>query len=294
MLVVSVLERKFGLRCAVSGNVPGLTPLDLPQTYNKYPPKMPAIAPETKYNQLILSINDRLRTGKPVTESDFFWFGGLKRDAEKLLKADAARGHIALAALMQLKWDEEKANFHIRCANAAHPSIETKKQEFTLLSNFGRFSKALTLLDEILDPRNGFFASNYLAALSCGAFQALSINQRKAEEMDVNLSGLPTDTVNKVANIFGSAGITDKQTAEALDIAGELLRGHQLFWIGESVDVAVDDDPDHLPTVFFTFQVRTSVKTAAAMTFELYERLLTVYPDHPSCLNIGFRSKVVE
>ena len=255
---------------------------------------MPVVAPQTKYGQIIDAVNERLRTGKPVGEHDVFWFNRLKQDAERLLKIDPADGHIALAALMQLKWDEDKASYHVRCAKTARPTIGTTTQEVALLSNFGRFSKASPLLEEALDPRNGFFVDNYLAALSCGAFRAASANLRKAIDMEINLPDLPVDAVNKAINVLSAAEITDEQTAMALDVAGEILRERKLFWIGESVEVNVDDDPGHLPTVFFTFRIRETAEIAASMTYELYERLFERYPDHPSCFNLGFRSAIPE
>lgn len=255
---------------------------------------MPAVAPQTKYNQIIRSINERLYAGNTITASDEFWFNGLKRDAEKLLKVDAAQGHIALAALMQLKWDEEKASYHIKCANAANPSLEVKTQEATLLSNFGRFSKTLSLLDELLDPRNGFFLQSYLTALSCGAFHRLATNQRKAAEMGIDLSPFPTRTVDKAVPILSATGVTDEQTSKALDVAGDILRERRQLWIGDSVEVEVDDTPGHQPTVFLTFLIRTKPDAASSMTFDLYERLLKLYPDHPPSLNVGFRSATLE
>jgi hypothetical protein len=254
---------------------------------------MPQVAPLTKYNQIIGSINERLRTGNSVTASDEFWFNSLKRDAEKLLKVDAAQGHIALAALMQLKWDEEKALHHIKCANAANPSLETRIQEVALMSNFGRFSYGLALLDDIVDPRNGVFAANYLAAMSCGAFHRLAVNQRKAVEMNIDLSGLPISAIDKATNILSAAGVSDEKTAQALDVAGEILRDRKQFWIGESVEVEVDDTPGHQPTVFFTFLVNTTPETASSMTFDLYKRLLKADPDYSPSLNLGFRSATI-
>lgn len=254
---------------------------------------MPAAAPQTKYNQIIDSINERLRTGSSFTANDEFWFNSLKRDAEKLLKVDAAQGHIALAALMQLKWNEGKSLHHIKCANAANPSLVTRVQEIALLSNFGRFSDALALTNETTDPRYGVFVENYLAAMSCGAFHRLSVNQRKAAEMNIDMSGLPTITVDKVTNILSSVGVSDEMTAQALDIAGEILRDRKQLWIGESVEVDVDETPGHQPTVFFTFLIKTTPESASTMTFDLYERLLKSNPDHSPSLNLGFRSVTI-
>lgn len=251
---------------------------------------MPAAAPLTKFNHIIDAINMRLNAGNSITASEEFWLNGIKRDAEKLLKADASQGHIALAALMQLQWDEEKANYHIRCAKTASQSLTVKTQEVAIRSNFGRFSEVHHLLDETLDPRNGFFLENYHAALSSGAFQKLATNQRKAAEMNMDLSHFPTRTVEKIDRVLSEAGVPDEVAAHALDVGGQLLRENKLFWVGESVDIEIDDAPGHQPTVFLTFRIKESPKKAASMTFDLYERLLKAHPDHPSCLNIGFRA----
>ena len=248
--------------------------------------------PATVQEKIISEINRRLVTGLPLEEGEKFWLNGLRRDAKKLLEIEPVHAHIALAGLSQLEWDEDTSKIHMRCALTLQRSPYTISQQFVLLVNFGYFSEALQLIDEALSPQDGYFLTQYKGMYSTGAFQKLAAYQERAKEMGLDLGKLPTEIVTKAAGILRSEGISDELASRALDVVGEMLREKSLMSAGEA-EIDVDDESGHAPTVFITFPLCVGADIASDMTFELYERILNMYPEHSSIFNIGFRSAVI-
>lgn len=250
---------------------------------------MTALNKASIYNKLIEEINVRLRAGLPVQSSDMFWLNGVKKDAKKLMKVDAASAYIVLAILAVLEWDEKAARNHITCAENLEADSFVKSQKMALLVNLGYFTEAFQLVNEALSPELGMFPNFFNMLLGIGGFQKLEEFQQKAITMGIDLTGLPTEFVSEASHIMKSAHIPDERAVEFLNVAGSMLRERRMLTLKEPV-ISIDADPEHSPTVFVTFLVHVKPEVAADMTFELYEKLLDKFPDYPSNLNIGFRA----
>lgn len=253
---------------------------------------MAAPRTNTIHEKLISDINNRAKLGLPIAKSEVFWLNGLKLDAKKMMNINPALAHIALAAIAQLECDADKALHHLNCANTIRPDKFIRSQQIIVLTNLGFFSDTLKLLDEALSPKDGLFTEYFTTFISIGAFQKLNDFQKEAVLMGIDLTGLPTETASKASFIMKSASISDERAAEALSVAGTMLRERKIVTLGEA-EFSIDDDFDHSPTVFLTFPIRVKADVAADMTWDLYEKLLQKFPDYSPALNIGFRSAVL-
>lgn len=243
------------------------------------------------HGRLINEINNRSNSGLPIEESEIFWLNRLKLDAKKIMLADPALAHIALAAIAHLEWDEELAFHHLNCATSLTSDIFIKSQYIVGLVNFGFFSDALQMAGDILSPENGMFTEYYKLFITIGAFQKLDNFQKKAVLLGVDLAGFPTEITSKASDILKFASIPNERASEALSVAGSMLRDRKMSACGEA-ELSVDDEYGHSPIVFVTFKIRVEPKVAADMTWDLYEKLLSKFPDYSPSLNIGFRSVV--
>lgn len=254
---------------------------------------MPAPEPLTINNKIIAEINTRLASGLPIQPQDVFWLNRLKQEAKKLMQVNPSGAHIALAAIAHFEWDEQQLREHVRCAGQISSDCFTTIQRAVVMSNFGYVSESYQMIDKIINPNKDDLWDYFPLFCSIGAFKKLITSLERAESMKLNMPNIPVNVIKSANDILTSSGVNEERIAASLDVAGRMLRERRMISAGE-MDLSIDDNYGHSPTVFMTIPLCVNADAASEMTFELCENLVRTFPDYSPSLNIGFRTAGIQ
>jgi hypothetical protein len=115
----------------------------------------------------------------------------------------------------------------------------------------------------------------------------------KARAMQLDLSGLDVKTAESAARLLDEQNVAESDLGAFLDIAGEVLRTHRLYFLGESPDVLVFDEPENTPFIRLTYRVGVPSKAAHDLYWQFIDRLTTRMDRPPGIASVAFRSAAV-
>ncbi len=82
-----------------------------------------------------------------------------------------------------------------------------------------------------------------------------------------------------VADLLAQSNVTDEICAQIIDVAGEVMRKHKLFWLGDMANFVLDRESS---SVLMRFNIDVTYQGASSMTSEavglLIERNLDTVP----------------
>lgn len=253
---------------------------------------MTAPAPATIADEL----DDKVRriTEREVRYRDEadFELRTLFRDARKLVSVDPVAAHIVLGKLECLKGEREASDRHFENARSLRATAGQMANWWCAKLNLGYMSEAEALTASMLDPRSDIASFLMLApfALTCGSINATCHLIELANAMEIDLKDFPVETYRRAQALMDEFGLSDRDLADVLDTAGEVLREHKMFFSGPTANLEVVDEhfyPDR--GLYFCFDVGTTAADAAGMYAELAGKLCDKLDPLPEGVHVSFR-----
>lgn len=253
---------------------------------------MTSAAPLLNTSYVVDGVCDLLAQATKYYSPSDFQIRRLATEANKVLQANPAIGHLVLAFTKQLSGDGNSVRHHLENAiRFGAPRQQVAEVAMTCFTNLGMFSDAMSSYREAGDPQSGRFTHLYYLAGSCGAFRQIARFEETAMRMHLDLSGIDKRDLFRHANeVLEKTRTTDEEIATLLDIAGEVMRARGLFFIGPSPDICVLDDDETDCCVFLTFAVSENPEIAAEMMFDLAELAADKMPRIPPGFSVSFSS----
>lgn len=196
----------------------------------------------------------------------------LNREIEKLSKVDRGAADLWRAILAHTDGDFESAQRHIENAKKLrHTKLSIDIAELSICCNLLYSSRALSIFSTLVSLENGNVSSHLHMALSTGAFQLSKDLVHKAGT-SIDLSGVAFLTeILEAADFLKTQNVTDEVCAQVLDVAGEVMRAHKLFWMNLNPDIYVNVDEGFLK---LDLRIDVTPEQASKMTLEMIDKLI--------------------
>jgi hypothetical protein len=250
---------------------------------------MPNGAPLPNTEQVFQEISVLLRRATGYVSPDDWDIRRVNKLAEQLVHANEVEGYNALATLWQLTGDRDKALAYIDKAirYSSNPGFHVSGR-VAILTNLGYFSEALSNFKGWAAPEKGNMTNTWRRGYLCGAFRTMNSYLPKARKMGFDLGGLDIDTATRAANVMEKGGVTDEEVAKVLDVAGDVLRTHKLFFVGDGLRVKVFDGEED-SFVEFTFDLEGTPHGVYSLYQQFVEQVISSVPVLPSVLTVSFQ-----
>lgn len=223
-------------------------------------------------------IDSWLENASHYMDPESWEFKSLFRSAEKLANASPFEGVLDRAFICSLAGDSVGAAKWFRDLQSwpgRRPQIIA--YEVVVLSNLGLFSKAAELQKQLhgLSPYPG----NLNVDLLCGNFGAIpnivegmqfASDAAKADVLAV------VDTARRSIMALQNLRLNEEQVQAVLDLAGEVLRSHRMFFSGDRPFVHAISDG-----LLYQLEVRADVATTMEMTDEVHLKMVERHLDLP-------------
>lgn len=194
------------------------------------------------------------------------------REAENVMRVDAAMGSIVKAKLSEAHGDVVRADYwydNFVKLTKNHSAIAV--YQLVTYSNLGYGSKGLQVFREHVDISHGNIGETIWLAIGVGAFQYMNELIKQAQRGKLELPELNMALSQEIAELMAASGTSDDTCAAVIDVAGEVLRKRRLFWLGDHAKFILDK---HSNSVLMRFSVEASYKDASRMTMEAAEILI--------------------
>lgn len=139
-------------------------------------------------------------------------------------------------------------------------------------SNLTFGTKALDVFRRIVDIKYLNIQRFIQVGAAIGAFQRIEELVAQATKAKLELASLAAlPAWRTAARILQGRNFTDEQCAKVVDVAGEVLRDRELFWLGLQPKVVPDEGQG---VVLLRYRVATSPASAAEMTGQMVAKLI--------------------
>lgn len=196
----------------------------------------------------------------------------LDRDIVKLAKVDRGAADLWWATLAHTDGDFEGAMRHIDNAKSLNYTKQLiDSSELTICCNLLYSTRALSIFSTFVNVENGNLGTYLHLALATGAFQMSKDLAHKAGTA-IDLSKVAyLGEIIVAADFLKTQNITDQVCAQILDLAGEVMRSHKLFWMNLNPDFYVNVEEGFLK---LDLRMDVSPEQASKMTLELIDKLI--------------------
>ena len=255
---------------------------------------MPAPVLATNANTIADRVGAIIVNSTHYLSSGDFTYRRLLVEATKVVNADPGIGHAILAFVRQLSGDVEGVRSDLAHASRFGYAQVIAVNGLTCYVNLGLFSEARSYYIQAADPKNGYFSEINEVGIACGAFRTLREFYELALRMKIDIAEFALrDRALQAADLLERTGTTDDEVAALLDIAGELMRENNLFYLGRLPELTVLDDDETERCVFLTFAVGEKPEVVSNMMFELASRAADRLPRIPPGFSVGFSAITV-
>lgn len=249
---------------------------------------MNLVAPATIAPTVIGAINAELAATAGYLD-DGLVIRRLLAESKKLMGVDVINGHLAMAGTYQLMGNFDKVFYHANCVEKLQSnSPEVAGAIATWFVNLGFFSEAYLRYGAAVSPSGGLFTRYFNMGLVLGAFQTMQNAIEQAEKLKIDFTGLKVDVLESANRILASHGLSDVETVEILNIAGEVLRENRLFYEGECPVVDAVEIDGVESCVFVSYRIGATPDHAADMTADLSLRIAQRVRKIPTGFSVGF------
>ena len=227
-------------------------------------------------DRLNADINRFSRSVTHWGDHDKFVFIRLIKDCETLQKTDVVTASLRRSFLNSTIGNFVESERWLKNAEQNGGQEAARITRFGNLINHGYATEALALVDLVLNARNGHQLMELASgAAAIGAFgkivAAVAASQAKGEVLQMtNLYALS----QKATEVISQLGVSDKEVAAMVDIAGGLLRENQLLWEGSMPDITVLDAEHGGPALGIEYRIDVTPDQAAHMGWSLTEALI--------------------
>ena len=108
--------------------------------------------------------------------------------------------------------------------------------------------------------------------------------------MEIDLNQIDHNTAEEANKIFKSSGLNQSQFAEILDLVGETLREHKVFYVNEIPLINIDTNPINIPCIYITFFIKESLIETSKIYNSFISKLISKYEDIPDSVHISIQS----
>lgn len=211
----------------------------------------------------------------------------LREECRKLAATDVARADSIRAFIASVSGKRDDFDSAIRNLRLNNHHDRAVVEEFKDHVNFGRSVQALGLFEKLksvspklinkMDLARGLFA--------VGALQSAWAAIVEAEE-HVAVTQFFGE-ITKVAKICRELDVSDQQIISMQDVASDLLRSRDLFWIGDNTQVITLNKEDGGPALLIEYKIVATPDVAAELSWELTSRLIDKELDY-SGVSVNF------
>lgn len=253
---------------------------------------MTTAAPALNTESIRDGVRDLLLRATHFVPTDSLQYRRLLAEANKILKANPAFGHLVIGFVKHVTGDLESVRRHMDNAIRLGSAEQTTKEvALSCFINLGAFTEAKQFFAECATPQQGRFTYNYDKGICCGAFRQLIDFEEYAMKMHLDLEAIPLhEKCIEAVHVLDKTGSTDDEISSLLDIAGEVMRRKNLFFIGERPDLYVIDDQRTGHCVHLTFSIAESPEVVSELMFELAEAAANRLEKIPLGFSVGFSS----
>lgn len=230
--------------------------------------------PKQLFEEIIELQDQFLRKIERTQSVDQQMYQLLRDECRKLAATDVARADSIRAFVASVAGNREDFDCALRNLRLNNHHDRALVEEFKDHVNFGRSALAFGLFEKLksispklinkMDLARGMFA--------VGALQsAHSVIVESEEHVAVTQE---FGAITKAAKICSEIGVTDQQLTSMQDVASDLLRGHDLFWIGDNTQVTTLKREEGGPALLIEYKIVSTPDVAAEMSWELTSRLI--------------------
>lgn len=213
----------------------------------------------------------------------------LMSDAKKLVGVDAFAGHIAIAEIYQLTGNLEKTRYHLNNAKRLSNNIELHGSAAACFVNLGCFGDAQSHYEIIGNPERGMFSKSFELGICSGAFDCLNGYIDQAEKMRLDLTEVPVENIRRVQSVLSDAKISDAEVASILDLAGEVMREENVFYVDETPKITIDDGEfDNPKCVYISYKIDRPGRKVAEMSNSLFIKIATRLDRVSDAIHVSF------
>jgi len=216
--------------------------------------EMAAPRAQTIESDVSKSLDNWITAATSYMDAQSFEFKSFQRSVDKLNNADAYAASLLRATVFQFAGDIENATYWINNMRAlSRDTAAPSRLEAVIFSNLGYFSQASKSL-KTLDATDQVRSANMLYLSAC--YPELVALRREHSEADGGLEQV-ADLAEECQMTLDQLKIRPDVVREMLDLAGEVLRKHRLFFIGQVPVVHALGD-------CFLYELKIDVEPAAA------------------------------
>jgi len=190
----------------------------------------------------------------------------IKNEIDSLMKVDACAAWEAVGAWKSLAGDV--TGTETAFANSIRLGNSGSNRENWMINrlNLGLFSAAQSLYAATGHPETGYFTLLLEDGYKAGAIEQAASFIERAREMRIKWDENQVHEVTKANAILRHAGISDQQIGRQLDVAGVVLRRHQIRPNGSVLVTSADD---FFSGVTYSLAVPVGAEKAFDMNVEL-------------------------
>ncbi len=217
------------------------------------------------------------------------WTDGLAIQLQANVQRSSAL--LAMSAVHMTTGDLVSAERYLERADAAganHHNVNANRAR--TYQNLCQFSKAVAAAKDVPWVASHNAETGLGILVGSGGFVSAAGLLRQADLATMTPQFLDLDDLNRIADWAEQAKVPEADTCQVLDVAGELMRAQDLFWLDSTPTVLFDDEMQCPGIRFF---VEVSPSEATAMNIEFTDRIVKLGLDSVP-MTVGFIGTVDE
>ena len=232
---------------------------------------MSQVVGATKGSEL-LGLTQRLVVeGSNFSAPNSFEVRRLRAEIDKLNHANAAEASLCRAVLATACGDWPDSQRWVLNARNLGMVWESASVGFVSASNLGYFGEAAAMYPSVVGVMSAPAADHLAQGLICASFRALIDAVAPLQRAKIEIGELHTQAVEvamKAHAVITRLGVTEADVQAVLNVAGEVLREHRLFWLDKEPRIDMIDDEDGA-ALMYQFRIGVDAKRANNLTDEV-------------------------
>jgi hypothetical protein len=232
---------------------------------------VPATIENSIRERLSATLHSAIRYADPAS----FSIKSMLNDAEKLIAVDPPNGSLVKAEIYHLCGDIGQFDKWLDNARRLGAGPQADRSAMYVRSNLGYFSASVRAFEQLVVVESGVLSDVFAFGLVICSYRRMGDAAASAAKAKMELgmdSGYFIDTARKGVDVLNKLGINEGQVQSVLDVAGEVLRRHNLFWMERGPVVRFSDAAES-PGLLYQMYVGVPPAEALQLTDEVLELL---------------------